>query len=61
MPQRYPRLLSLEVLAVHLAFLGVEFEVHEPPELVETVRALAGTFGRAARWPGRPCSMGFTR
>jgi predicted DNA-binding transcriptional regulator YafY len=40
---------SLEVLAVHIALLGVDFEVHEPPELIETVRALAGTFGRAAR------------
>jgi predicted DNA-binding transcriptional regulator YafY len=40
---------SLEALAVHIALIGVDFEVHEPPELVETVRALAGTFGRAAR------------
>jgi predicted DNA-binding transcriptional regulator YafY len=42
---------SLEVLAVHLALIGVDFEVHDPPELLETVSALAGTFGRAAARP----------
>ena len=30
------------------AMLGVEFEVHEPPELVERVRELAARFERAA-------------
>jgi hypothetical protein len=27
--------------------LGVDFEVHEPPELVEHLRALASRLGRA--------------
>ena len=27
--------------------LGVDFEVHEPPELVEHLRALAGRLSRA--------------
>jgi len=29
--------------------LGVDFEVHEPPELIEHVRALALRLRRAAR------------
>jgi predicted DNA-binding transcriptional regulator YafY len=28
-------------LAMRIAMLGVDFEVHEPPELVESLRALA--------------------
>jgi predicted DNA-binding transcriptional regulator YafY len=36
-------------LAMRIAMLGVDFEVHEPPELVEHVRALASRLGRAAR------------
>ncbi|MFG2821271.1 helix-turn-helix transcriptional regulator [Kitasatospora sp. NPDC048365] len=32
---------SLDGLAVHIAVLGFEFTVHEPPELVERVRVLA--------------------
>ncbi|NYI06342.1 helix-turn-helix transcriptional regulator [Allostreptomyces psammosilenae] len=39
---------SLDGLAVHLAVLGFEFEVHEPPELVAHVRRLAERLGRAA-------------
>jgi predicted DNA-binding transcriptional regulator YafY len=39
---------SLDWLAVRVGMLGVEFEVHEPPELVERVRALAERFTRAA-------------
>ena len=35
-------------LAVRLAMLDVDFEVHEPPELIERLRVLAGRFGRAA-------------
>jgi hypothetical protein len=31
--------------------LGVEFEVHEPAELVEHLRALAARFERAAVGP----------
>ena len=40
---------SLEILSVHLALLGVDFEVHDPPELVAQVRRLAGIFSRAIR------------
>ncbi|KAA2261356.1 YafY family transcriptional regulator [Solihabitans fulvus] len=39
----------LEALAVYVALIGVDFEVLEPPELVEHVRALAARLGRAAR------------
>jgi predicted DNA-binding transcriptional regulator YafY len=40
---------DLEWLALRLAMLGVEAEVHEPAELVESVRALAGRLTRASR------------
>jgi hypothetical protein len=33
---------------VRVGMLGVDFEVHEPPELVERVRELAARFERAA-------------
>jgi predicted DNA-binding transcriptional regulator YafY len=36
-------------LALRIAMLGVDFEVHEPPELVEHLRALASRLRRAAR------------
>ncbi len=39
---------ALEEFPVYLAQIGFEFEVLEPPELVEQVRVLAGLFGRAA-------------
>jgi predicted DNA-binding transcriptional regulator YafY len=39
---------TLEWLAFALLRLGCEFEVHEPPELREHLRALAGRLGRAA-------------
>jgi predicted DNA-binding transcriptional regulator YafY len=39
---------SLDSLAVHLALIGVEFEVLEPPELAEHVRAMAERLARAA-------------
>jgi predicted DNA-binding transcriptional regulator YafY len=35
-------------LAVRIAMLGVDFEVSEPPELVEELRALASRLNRAA-------------
>jgi predicted DNA-binding transcriptional regulator YafY len=35
-------------LALRIAMLGVDFEVHEPPELAEQLRALAGRLRRAA-------------
>lgn len=39
---------SLEDFPVHVARIGFDFEVLEPPELVEQVRVLAERFGRAA-------------
>ncbi|MFK3980319.1 helix-turn-helix transcriptional regulator [Micromonospora sp. NPDC050397] len=39
---------TLEWLATRLLLLGCEFEVHEPPELVEHLRALGGRARRAA-------------
>jgi predicted DNA-binding transcriptional regulator YafY len=36
-------------LALRIAMLGVDFEVQEPPELVERLRALASRLGRAVR------------
>ncbi|MEV8095121.1 YafY family protein [Kitasatospora sp. NPDC085879] len=38
----------LEWLAVRLITLGCEFEVHEPPELADHLRTLAGRAARAA-------------
>ncbi|WP_162824104.1 helix-turn-helix transcriptional regulator [Peterkaempfera bronchialis] len=38
---------SLGALAIHLALFGVEFEVHEPPELVVHLRELAERMVRA--------------
>lgn len=38
---------SLDWLALRIAMLGVDFEVHEPPELVEHLRALEGRISRA--------------
>ena len=35
-------------LALRIAMLGVDFEVHDPPELAEHLRALAGRLRRAA-------------
>jgi hypothetical protein len=40
---------SLESLAVHLGMLGVDFEVADPPELVEHIALLARRYARAAR------------
>ena len=39
---------SLDWLAMRIGMLGVDFEVHEPPELVDRYRALADRFARAA-------------
>jgi predicted DNA-binding transcriptional regulator YafY len=36
-------------LALRVAMLGVDFEVREPPELLEHLRALASRLGRATR------------
>ncbi|GDY30104.1 DNA-binding transcriptional regulator [Gandjariella thermophila] len=45
---------SVAALAVAIAAIGVDFEVHEPPELVEQVRALAARLGRAAGGSSQP-------
>jgi hypothetical protein len=39
---------DLSIIPVYLAQIGFEFTVHEPPELLEQVRALAGLFARAS-------------
>ncbi len=39
---------SLDALAFHLGFMGFEFDVHEPEELIEQLRRLAERLGRAA-------------
>jgi predicted DNA-binding transcriptional regulator YafY len=39
---------SLTSLAFHIAFLEVDFEVQEPPELLEHVRTLAARLARAS-------------
>jgi predicted DNA-binding transcriptional regulator YafY len=39
---------SLELLSVHLVMIGIDFEVHEPPELVADIRRMAERFSRAA-------------
>ncbi|OLT19310.1 hypothetical protein BJF78_11195 [Pseudonocardia sp. CNS-139] len=44
---------TLRTLAVHLALLDVDFDVLDPPELVEHVRAIGERYGRAAATMGR--------
>jgi predicted DNA-binding transcriptional regulator YafY len=39
---------SLDTLSLYLALIGFEFEVREPPELVDRIRSLAERFTRAA-------------
>jgi hypothetical protein len=39
--------LALATLAVHLGILGVDFQVNEPPELVDHLRTLADRYRRA--------------
>jgi predicted DNA-binding transcriptional regulator YafY len=38
---------SLDSLSVYLALIGFEFQVEDPPELVERIRMLAERFGKA--------------
>ncbi len=45
---------TLPVLAVYLGFLDVDFEVLEPPELVEHLRVLGVRYTRAAGAGSRP-------
>jgi predicted DNA-binding transcriptional regulator YafY len=40
---------DLRWLALRIAMLDVDFEVHEPPELIEHLRELAGRLSRATR------------
>jgi predicted DNA-binding transcriptional regulator YafY len=40
---------SLDSLAAHLALIGVDFQILEPPELIGHVRAMAETLARATR------------
>jgi hypothetical protein len=44
----YTGAYSLDAIAVHLALTGLEFEVREPPELIEHMRLLAERLRRAA-------------
>jgi predicted DNA-binding transcriptional regulator YafY len=39
---------DLAWLALRIAMLGVDFEIHEPPELAEELRSLAARLGRGA-------------
>jgi predicted DNA-binding transcriptional regulator YafY len=41
-----------QMLAVYLGMLDADFEVEEPPELVEHVRALADRYRRAVAGTG---------
>ena len=38
---------TLDTLAVHLGMLGADFQVSDPPELVDHIRALADRYHRA--------------
>jgi len=44
---------SLEWFALSLGLLGVDFEVHEPAELIDHVRTLAGRFHRSTEQTSR--------
>ncbi|WP_377267362.1 helix-turn-helix transcriptional regulator [Peterkaempfera sp. SMS 1(5)a] len=44
---------SLDDLAARLTRYGVDFEVHEPPELAEHIRLVAERLGRAAGGPAK--------
>jgi predicted DNA-binding transcriptional regulator YafY len=38
---------SLEGITIHLSLLGVDFQVHEPPELIDYIRVLTERLSRA--------------
>ena len=38
---------SLEGITIHLSLLGIDFEVHEPPELIDYIRRLADRLRQA--------------
>jgi predicted DNA-binding transcriptional regulator YafY len=39
---------SLDILSIHLALLGVDFKIHEPPELIEHLQQLAQRLTRSS-------------
>lgn len=41
--------MSLDGLSIYLALIGVDFEVQEPPELIERVAQLAERFSRSSK------------
>lgn len=43
---------SLDSLSIGLALAGFDFEVQEPPELIDRIRSLAERFGRASKKDG---------
>jgi len=49
---------SLEMMAVYLGTLGVDFTVADPPELIDHVRTLANRYARAGGTGGTPASTG---
>jgi len=40
---------SLDILAMHLAMIGVDFEVHEPPDLIAHIRELVARLSRTVQ------------
>ena len=46
--------VSLDMLSVHLVLIGFEFQVHEPPDLLDRVRLMAERFTRAAAAQEQP-------
>lgn len=40
---------TLDLLAFHLALIGVDFRVHEPVELIDHIRLMADRLNRALR------------
>ncbi|MER7520598.1 YafY family protein [Streptomyces sp. NPDC126499] len=47
---------SLDLLVIHVSMLGLEFEVIDPPELTDRVRALRDLLSRALDRPGGAAS-----
>jgi hypothetical protein len=38
---------TIEIVAVYIGMLGIDFHVSEPPELVEHLRVLARRYGQS--------------
>jgi predicted DNA-binding transcriptional regulator YafY len=47
---------SLDMLAFHIAAMGIDFTVLDPPELIERVRELAARLARSANASRQPAS-----